>query len=68
MVPDFLLYEFIEIEDLLVNGEKVVQLNTVRITKNGLMLPVNIIVLPDYDDEGMVQGVFATFEKACRKR
>ena len=63
MVPDFLLYEFIEIKDRLVDGEKVVRLNTVRITKNGLMLPVNIIVLPDYDNTGMVQGVFALSRK-----
>ena len=27
------------------------------------MLPVNIIVLPDYDNEGMVQGVFALSRK-----
>ncbi len=27
------------------------------------MLPVNIILLPDYDDEGMVQGVFALSRK-----
>ena len=63
MVPDFLLYELIEIKNRLVNGEKIARLNTVRITKNGLMLPVNIIVLPDYDNDGMVQGVFALSRK-----
>lgn len=63
MVPDFLLYEFREIKERLVNGEKIIQLNTVRITENGLMLPVNITVLPDYDDTGMVQGVFELSRK-----
>jgi len=63
MVPDFLLYELIEIKNRLVEGEKIAQLNTVRITKNGLMLPVNMTVLPDYDDMGMVRGVFALLRK-----
>lgn len=63
IVPDFLLYEIIEIKDRLVNGEKIVQLNTVRITKNGLILPVNIIALPDYDDDGIVQGFFLLLSK-----
>ncbi|KAA0965221.1 PAS domain S-box protein [Sporosarcina sp. ANT_H38] len=63
IIPDFLLYEFIEIKERLENGEKVVQLNTVRITKNGLMLPVNIKVLADYDDDGMVRSVFALLRK-----
>ena len=27
------------------------------------MLPVNIVLLPDYDDAGMVQGVFALSRK-----
>lgn len=63
MVPDFLLYELIEIKERLVNGDKVVQLNTVRITKNGLMLPVNIVMLPDYDEAGTVQGIFSLSRK-----
>jgi len=63
MVPDFLLYELIEIKNRLVEGEKIAQLNTVRITKNGLMLPVNMTVLPDYDDMGMVRGAFALLRK-----
>ncbi|MBO0602651.1 PAS domain S-box protein [Sporosarcina sp. E16_3] len=63
MVPDFLMYELIEIKERLINGEKVVRLNTVRITKNGLMLPVNIVLLPYYDNAGMVQGIFALSRK-----
>lgn len=63
MVPDFLMYELIEIKERLIKGEKVVRLNTVRITKNGLMLPVNIVLLPYYDSVGMVQGVFALSRK-----
>ncbi|MBO0586050.1 ATP-binding protein [Sporosarcina sp. E16_8] len=63
LVPDFLMYELIEIKGRLVNGEKVVQLNTVRITKNGLMLPVNIVFLPDFDNDGMIQGVFTLSRK-----
>jgi two-component system, sporulation sensor kinase A len=63
MIPDFLLYELIEIKNRLVDGEKIAQLNTVRITKNGLMLPINMTVLPDYDDTGMVRGVFALSRK-----
>ncbi len=63
MVPDFLMYELIEIKERLINGEKVVRLNTVRITKNGLMLPVNIALLPYYDNAGTIQGVFALSSK-----
>ncbi len=63
MIPDFLLYELIEIKNRLVDGEKLAQLNTVRITKNGLMLPVNMTVLPDYDDTGIVRGVFALLRR-----
>lgn len=62
-VPEYLVHEFIEIKDRLVKGEKIVRLNTARLTKNGIMIPVNIIILPDYDNKGMVQGVFALSRK-----
>ena len=63
MVPDFLMYELIDIKERLINGEKAIRLNTVRITKNGLMLPVNIALLPNYDNAGTIQGVFALSRK-----
>ncbi|MFC5590333.1 ATP-binding protein [Sporosarcina soli] len=58
-VPDHLMHEFIEIKNRLLGGEKVIRMNTARMTRNGIMIPVNFSILPDYDNKGRVQGVIA---------
>ncbi|MFJ7934932.1 PAS domain S-box protein [Sporosarcina sp. NPDC096371] len=62
-VPEFLLHKMIEIKERLLAGAKVIRMNTARMTRNGIMIPVNLTILPDYDSGGTVQGVFALSRK-----
>ena len=56
IIPDSLWKEFVDIQKRILAGEKIVRKKTIRMTKSGIMLPVNLIMLPEFDNDGNVQG------------